>query len=131
MQRLMAIVTFVLFAGCVPLSYAYTPATSNPVARKPAGCKFDIHTTTPTQGYSELGTLKHYNGEAPKDTEKFRKAVAEQVCDVGGDAVIVTTNEKGLYTTGSVVKYVGGAEPVKPVQDMPSVQQSDTEVPTK
>ena len=129
MHRLLALTAVLLFGGCVSLSYAFTPATNKPISGRPAGCKFELHTSTPTQGYEEIGTLKHYNGDPPKDTEKFRKAVAEQVCEVGGDAVIATADAKGLYTTGSIIKYVGGAEPIKPISNMPTPQQSDNEVP--
>jgi hypothetical protein len=124
------LVLLVLVAGCVPVSYAYTPASNKPVVAKPKDCKFDIHTTQPTQGYEEIGILDHYNGDKPKDVEKFRKAIAEQVCQVGGDGVVVTTNDNG-FTKASVVRYVNFAEPVKPLTDMPKTQSNDSEVPKK
>jgi len=121
----------VLLAGCVPLSYAFTPSTNAPIQARPNGCEFKVVLSQPTEGYEEIGTLQHYNGTPPKDTEKFKKAVAEQVCQVGGDGVIATSNEKGELTKGSIIKFVNHAEPIKPISDMPSVQQSDTEVPKK
>jgi hypothetical protein len=121
----------VLLAGCVPLSYAFTPSTSQPIAAKPKGCKFDMHATEPSEGYEEIGTLQHYNGTPPKDLEKMKKAVSEQVCELGGDAVIATQNEKGQFTKGMVVRYVHHAEPVKPLTDMPATQAPDEELPTK
>jgi hypothetical protein len=128
MHRLLVLV---LLAGCVPLSYAFTPSARSQPPAKPKGCKFDMHTSNPTEGFEEIGTLEHYNGDPPKDTEKMRKAVAEQVCELGGDAVIATQNEKGFFTKGQVIKYVTHAEPVKPLTDMPSLQQSDNELPKK
>jgi hypothetical protein len=124
-------VALVLVAGCVPLSYTFTPASNKPVIGKAKNCKFEVHTSQPTQGYEEIGILDHYNGDAPKNVEKFRKAVAEQVCQVGGDAVIATTDAKGLYTKGSIVRYVNFAEPVKPLTDMPATQSGDNENPNK
>ncbi|HEY5945364.1 MAG TPA: hypothetical protein VIV40_07730 [Kofleriaceae bacterium] len=128
MRRL---VVFVLLAGCVPLSYTFTPSTSAPIMGKPKNCKFEVKTSQPTEGFEEIGILDHYNGDAPKDTETFKKAVAEQVCETGGDAVIVTANEKGQYTKGSIVKYVHHAEPVKPITDVPTTQAPDSELPKK
>lgn len=126
MHRLLVLV---LVSGCVPLSYTYTPATNKPAVAKAKGCKFEVHGAQPTQGYEEVGILQHYNGDPPKNIEKFRSAVADQVCQVGGDAVIAAPDEKGLYTKGSIVRYVNYAEPVKPISDMPATQQSDTELP--
>jgi hypothetical protein len=120
-----------LLAGCVPLSYAFTPSARSQPPAKPAGCKFDMHTSMPSEGFEEIGTLEHYNGDPPKDTEKMRKAVAEQVCQLGGDAVIATQNEKGFFTKGQVIKYVKHAEPVKPISDPTPMQSPDNELPKK
>jgi hypothetical protein len=129
MQRLF--LALVLVAGCVPLSYTFTPASSQPVMAKPKGCKFEVVMSQPNEGYEEIGTLDYYNGEAPKDVNKFKKAVAEQVCQVGGEAVVATVDAKGVITKGSVIKFVHHAEPVKPISDMPTTQAPDTENPNK
>jgi hypothetical protein len=129
MQRLF--VALVLVAGCVPLSYTFTPASSQPVQAKPKGCKFEVVMSQPNEGYEEIGTLDYYNGDTPKDANKFKKAIAEQVCEVGGDAVVATTDDKGAITKGSVIRFVHHAEPVKPISDMPATQSSDTELPKK
>jgi hypothetical protein len=126
MRRLLAVV---LLAGCVPLSYTFTPSSSAPVHSNPKGCKFDVLMSAPPEGYEEIGTLELYNGDAPKSSDKFKSAVADQVCDVGGDAVIATTNDKGAITKGAIIRRVHHAEPVKPISDMPTTQQSDTEKP--
>jgi len=130
MHRILGLVfASALVAGCVPLSYTFTPASSQPVRPKAKGCEFKVVGSQPAEGYEEIGTLEHYNGTPPKDAEKFRKAVAEQVCQVGGDAVITTTNEKGELTKGSIIKFVNHAEPVKPIQDLPPPQATDSEKP--
>lgn len=126
MHRLLALI---LVAGCVPLSYAFTPASNQALREKPNGCTFVMHTTQPSEGFEEIGMLEHYNGDPPKDVEKMKKAIAEQVCQLGGDAVIVTANEKGQYTKGQVIRYVNHAEPVKPLTGMPSTQSTDAEKP--
>lgn len=91
-------------AGCVPTSYAYTPASSRPPASKPENCTFDI-VTAPQEDLEEVGVLQHYNGELPKTADAFRAAIAKQVCRVGGDAVIPVIDDKGRYVKGTVIRY--------------------------
>jgi hypothetical protein len=43
--------------------------------------------------------------------------------------VLATTDEKGAITKGAIIRLVHHAEPVKPISDMPTTQQSDTEKP--
>lgn len=129
MQRFF--VALVVVAGCVPLSYTFTPSSSQAISAKPKGCKFEVVMSQPSEGYEEIGMLDYYNGSAPKDVNKFKSAVAEQVCQVGGDAVVATTDAKGVITKGSVIKFVHHAEPVKPITDMPATQSSDTEIPNQ
>lgn len=126
MYRLMLVV---LVAGCVPLSYTYTPASNKPAISKAKGCTFEVVGSS-EKGYEEIGILALYNGTPPKSVDKFKSAIAEQVCQVGGDAVIAAPDEKGVYSKGSIVKYVSFAEPVKPISDMPATQNTDAEVPT-
>src|SRR5262245_18462633 len=94
------LIVLVLFAGCVPLSYAFTPATNAPIKSRPDNCEFKVLLSPPPEGYEEIGELKHYNGTPPSDAEKFKKAVAEQVCQNGGDAVIGFADDKGKLTKG-------------------------------
>ncbi len=112
MRRLSLLVALV--AGCSPLSYTFTPAGRG-VVSKPKGCTFEVRTSEPTEGFEEIGTLAHYNGESPKDVEQFKAAVADQVCEVGGDAVITLPNDKGRLTKGMVIKWTHYAEPVAPL----------------
>ena len=65
----------------------------------------------PVAHAAELGTLKHYNGDVPKQEADFKKAIASRVCDVGGHAVVATRTEKGEYQTASVIKYAKGYHP--------------------
>ena len=129
MRRLFALVVFGVFAGCVPLSYTFTPSSSKPISKKPDNCKFEVFTTEPTQGYEEIGVLELYNGDAPKSPDKFRSAVAEQVCGVGGDGVIAIRNDKGVITKGQVIHFAHFTEPVKPISETPATQSGDTENP--
>lgn len=130
-MRTMRFLALVLLAGCVPLSYTYTPSSNKPISAKPDNCKFEVYTNAPQEGFEELGTLDYYNGTAPKDPEAFKKAVADQVCGVGGDGVIAIRDDKGVITKGQVIHFAHFTEPVKPISDMPTPQQGDTENPNK
>ena len=120
----------VLFAGCSPTTFTFTPASAKGVVASPENCTFEVLTSAPDRNYEEIGTLAYYNGKEPTTTDAFKKAVAKQTCKAGGQAVIATANEKGQYTKGSIIVYLGDmATPVKPISDMPAPQATDTETP--
>ena len=127
MRRFLALV---LLAGCVPTSYTFTPSTKG-VTTKPDNCKYDVVLSgEPKQTTEEVGQLELYNGDAPKDEAGVRRALGKQVCQAGGDAVVMVSDDKGRFSKGTVVRYREPyAEPVKPVSDMPATQSSDTEKP--
>src|SRR5262245_7352445 len=102
MHRLLAVV---LVSGCVPTSFTYSPTTMRGPGPKPEGCAFEALTSPPTKGYEEVGTLSFYNGEEPTTVEGFKKVVARQVCEVGGDAVIAISNSAGQLTKGTVIHF--------------------------
>lgn len=104
-------VLLLLVAGCTPLSYAFTPAGRS-VVSKPKGCTFEVRTSPPSEGLEEIGTLQHYNGKPTKSVDALKEAVAEQVCNVGGDAVIAIPDDKGELNNVTVVKWVSYADPV-------------------
>lgn len=102
---MLRVLGFVLLAGCVPTSFTYSPSFARGPAAKPEGCPFEVVTSAPPQDFQEVGTLDFYNGDEPTSVDGFKKAVAKQVCQVGGDAVIAIANPKGQYTKGTVVHY--------------------------
>jgi len=89
----------------VPTSYTYSPSFSRGPAPKPEGCPVEVVTSPPEKRYEEVGTLDFYNGTEPVTVEAFKKVVAKQVCEVGGDAVIAIANAKGQLTKGTVIRY--------------------------
>jgi hypothetical protein len=111
MRRLPLVLLFV--AGCTPLSYVFTPAGRS-VVSKPKGCTFEVRTSQPSEGYEEIGTLEHYNGKPTKSVDELKKAIGEQVCNVGGDAVVAIPDDKGELNKAVVVKWVSYADPVAP-----------------
>jgi len=117
-------------AGCSPTTFSFTPASAKGVVVSPENCQLEILTNAPEKNYEAVGDLDYYNGEQPKNLDDFKKAVSSQACKAGGNAVIAIANDKGRYTKGTVIHYLGDmATGVKPISDMPTTQQSDTETP--
>jgi hypothetical protein len=58
----------------------------------------------PSESFEEIGEFVHYNGDVPKTIEAFKQAIANRVCDVGGDAVIADADPSGFYRKGTVIK---------------------------
>jgi hypothetical protein len=104
------IVVFVLCSACVPTSYTFSP-TSNVTTPREPGCAFAILASTPDESFEEIGTLKHYNGDVPKQESDFKKAIAERVCELGGHAVVAPRTNDGAYLTATVIKYSRGFHP--------------------
>src|SRR5689334_15873991 len=100
------VLPLIVLASCAPTTYTYSPTTQRPFPSRPDNCSFEVVTSDSSKSFEEVGTLEYYNGAEPKTVEEFRKAVAKQVCGVGGDAVIAITNDKGLYTKGTIIHYV-------------------------
>jgi len=107
MHRLLALL---VASGCVPTSFTYTPSFARGPGPKPEGCAFEVVMTPPTKAYEEVGILSFYNGTEPTTPEGFKQVVAKQVCSVGGDAVIATSNSAGQLTKGTVIRYPPGAK---------------------
>jgi len=105
MQRLSFVVAIALAAGCVPTSYAYTPASSRSFEKRGESCAFEIVTTPPDKNFEEVGTLAHYNGDVPKDLDGLRKAIEKQVCNLGGDAVIAISEEGKGYSKATIIHW--------------------------
>jgi len=108
MRWLLAVI---IASGCVPTSFTYSPSFAKGPTPKPANCAFDVVTSPPTQAYEEVGILSFYNGTEPVTVDEFKKIVAKQVCDVGGDAVIAIANTKGQLTKGTIIHYPPGSKP--------------------
>jgi hypothetical protein len=112
MHRTLVLVV-VLFAGCVPTSYAYTPASSRSFQKKADSCEFEVLTSEPTNAYEEVGELVHYNGDVAGNRDDLKKAIAKQVCGVGGDAVIAMSDGNG-YNKARVIHYTQLPSPAAP-----------------
>ena len=107
MYRLLALL---LVVGCTPTEFVFSPTVKG-VTPKPDNCKVDVLASPPSRGFQEVGTLDFYNGTEPKTLAAFKQAVAKQVCEVGGDAVIATADAKGQFTKGTVIAYTSWGTP--------------------
>src|SRR5260221_417808 len=92
-------------SACAP--YGFTATTQNAGTAKPAGCAFDILTTRPDQPFVEVGIFDVSSRlfSLPSDAGTFKKAVSDDVCRVGGDAVLAEINGYGAYVRGTVLRY--------------------------
>jgi hypothetical protein len=73
------------------------------------GCRFDILVVGAFPIHHEIGVidLDAFSVRSlPRLESEFRKAIAERVCQVGGDAVLPGINGNGRYVLATVVKYV-------------------------
>jgi len=117
----------VLLAGCASATFVFS-ASMKGFTAKPDNCPVEVLSSTPSRGFQELGTLDFYTGTEPKSLDAFKKSVAKQACEVGGDAVIAIADDKNQYTKGTVIAYTDtGAAPVR--AGTPPEQQHDTELP--
>jgi hypothetical protein len=84
-------------AGC-GAAFNYVP--SLPSAPKPADCPIRV-TLTPPSGYEEIGILRN-NDFATRDIDEFKSVVRPQVCQAGGEVVMVQYNQQGFITRAAV-----------------------------
>ena len=117
----------VLLAGCVSTTFAFSP-TVTVIHSKPESCPIEVMTSMPSRSFQEIGTLELYNGDPPKTLDAFKAAVAKQSCSAGGDAVVAISDDKGLFTKGTVIAWTGPDVPDHSAGSTPA-QQSDTEQP--
>jgi hypothetical protein len=105
-----ALATMVSGAGCFGFGgskYLYGPLGAVVAQPKPKGCEFLVVPGVPVRAYDSLGVLAPLDIETPKaaDSEAaFKSAVGAQVCEAGGDAVLVERNADGRFIRGTVIR---------------------------
>jgi hypothetical protein len=98
------VVGLTLVCACGP-QVTWTRRISSP-ARAP-GCAFDVIQAGSAQGYSVIGVIDidaFAVRALPKNDIELRRAVADRVCRVGGDAVLPGINGDGRYVLATVLK---------------------------
>jgi hypothetical protein len=106
--------------GCVP--HATFTARGGSCPKRPANCPFELVSSRPARDYAVIGVIDleaFHVPKLPNDEASFRAAIAKDVCEAGGDAVLPGINGNGRYVLATVVKWVEGpsAGPVCPAQD--------------
>jgi hypothetical protein len=97
----------VLLGGCAA-KYTFTNTGAVAPAPKPAGCAFEIMDTEPSWPHEQIGVLE-YSFQTARSLGEFKAAISEQMCSVGGDAVVpVVVGAANNYTRGIVFRRTGG-----------------------
>jgi len=96
-------------AGCMH-NYAYTQTGPHRPAN-PASCSVRLYTTPPPGAFEELGVLEINGGwGAVRSAGQFLDANREQVCAVGGNAVLTEINGYGQYVRATVLRVDEGPQ---------------------
>lgn len=98
-----------LLAACTPwLTFTKQDGFGFCLERAP-GCDFDVITSRPARQYQTIGMIDIDAANVktlPNDEASFRRAIAAEVCRVGGDAVIPGVNGDHRYVLATVVRWV-------------------------
>jgi hypothetical protein len=95
-------------AACRPIRYVYEPSQVPIGPGRRLDCRFSVLTVPPARPFEELGLLEQsVQGDLAWDTATFAKAVQANVCQAGGDAVVVHFDRWGAYVRGTVIRYQG------------------------
>jgi hypothetical protein len=86
------------------VSYKMTVTSATPGPAKAPTCDFQVLNLVPSgEAYEEIATLTPTDARAATP-ERFKQAVREDVCRVGGDVVITQINGDGWYVRGTVLR---------------------------
>ncbi len=87
--------------GCV--SYSVVPAPGKtPTPKAMDSCSFEVAAREPAGEFDEIGTVTVTS--ATSSPEKFQSAIKEDVCRLGGDAVVTQVNGLGQIIRGVVLR---------------------------
>lgn len=70
---------------------------------KPPDCDFHVFTTQPEGRWVEIAVID--DASDTRNIERFKEMIAEQVCEVGGDAAMVWMNGHGQYIKATVLAF--------------------------
>jgi hypothetical protein len=86
--------------GCAgSTTFMKTGDASNATPRDPQ-CDFKVFTTTPSDSFKEVGTIRFY----ARTIDQVKKAAQKDVCHAGGDGLIVAPlSTDGYYESATVI----------------------------
>ena len=82
--------------------------TGGTYAARGPDCEYRVIRNRIVEPYEELGVIDieaFSVGQLPNNEDRFRKAVGDTVCAVGGDAVIPGINVYGRWVHGTVIRF--------------------------
>ncbi len=102
-----------MVAGCLGPRVDVMPSGPGVHAEtRPPDCKIDFYRTKVDRPYVEIAALHAWGGDSFKNgPEEFHRALQEEACRLGADAVIVTQDYlgPGQVMDGVAIKYRGAA----------------------
>ena len=93
-------------SGCAA-KYLYGPLGDATAQPRDDDCEFAVTDVIPDRPFDTLGVLAPDDIEASRvhtDVTKMQKAIAEEVCASGGDAVVVERDPAGRFVRGTIIK---------------------------
>ncbi len=107
-MRLLGLAATVASLGCIGPRVEVLP--SGPGARampRPPGCKMEFFRTRPERPFDELAALLASGGDTGKrEAADFHEALRAKGCELGADAIIVTTDYLGYLGPGRIMNGV-------------------------
>ncbi len=94
-------------AACGPM-YIYGHTTHQVLAPRAAGCVFGVLEAPPPRDFDEIGILAPEDiafGSTAGGSTSFVDQVRDQVCQAGGDAVIVERDWQMNYERATVIRF--------------------------
>lgn len=98
-----------LAVGCAPIPIAYMASPVGTPSPKPTACDFEVRSSLPATGYTEVGTLTFGSRtlttyRASRIPEEFKEAVRSDVCALGGDVVTTEVDRQGTIVRATVLR---------------------------
>ena len=92
-----------VFTGCA--SYELQKTGDITLTPREPDCEFTIYTQKPEKEYDEIGyvDLFSFGNGWTRDIQKAKRRAQDAVCQAGGNAIILSSNEIGEFTSGTVV----------------------------
>ncbi|MCP5334800.1 MAG: hypothetical protein H7A08_03795 [Oceanospirillaceae bacterium] len=106
--KLVAVPLIATLTACAAYT-EFSPTGDRVAESKPENCDFFVYSTPPQRKYFEIGILDIKPMECitcPNTASNVKKIAAKDVCNAGGDAVLLwEANGWGMYLKATVIKF--------------------------
>ncbi len=97
-------ISLVFCGACAKATYI---STGNTYPARAEDCPIEIYTTKlPTRAYDEIGIVEGAGSWPMESLESILPKLKQQACAAGGDALIMTANQRGQNSEHSVTATV-------------------------